>query len=183
MGPSGGVAHHLRAALCDLPPEDEVTPEDPARVPSLDWTTMTTFVQHGPPPRAGVLRLLPGLLLLIVGLLGMHVLGLHGTPVAHAAPCAVAAGVVPHESASHDAVAGADLGHAAGGHSQDGAAGHLHVAMTCVFLLLLAMSGLVPPRIRRSWIPRTLRAVAAIRPGATAVPCAPSLHVLCISRT
>ncbi|HMR47819.1 MAG TPA: hypothetical protein PKE40_01530 [Arachnia sp.] len=144
---------------------------------------MTTFVQPGSPPRLRVLRLLPGLLLLVVGLLGMHVLGLHGTPAAHAAPCAVTAGVVSDEPAFPDAVVGADRGHAADGDSPDGAAGHLHVAMTCVFLLLLALSGLIPPRVRRSWIPRALPATAAIRPGGLVRPGALSLHALCISRT
>ena len=144
---------------------------------------MTTTRQTGSRPIRGALVLVPGLLVLIVGLLGMHVLGLHGTAAAQAGPVPAMVGLISHDATP--AVVDGVAGHSHDDHhpDQDGAAEHLHVAMACVFLLFLAMVGLQPPRLLNLWAPGLLRrAMVRLRP-VTAPPRSPSLHALCISRT
>ncbi|MDF1488620.1 DUF6153 family protein [Tessaracoccus caeni] len=144
---------------------------------------MTTAAYTRSRPGQGALLLLPALLLLIMGLLGMHVLGLHGTPAAQAGAVPAVVDVIAHDATS--SVADAVVGHSHDDHrhDQDGAAEHLHAAVACVFLLFLAMVGILPPRLLRLWAPGLVRERATrLRPVAV-TPRPPSLHALCISRT
>ena len=144
---------------------------------------MTTAAHTRSRPERGARLLLPGLLLLIMGLLGMHVLGLHGTPAAQAGAVPVVADVIAHDATLK--VADTVVGHSHDDHrqDQDGAAEHLHAAVACVFLLFLAMVRILPPRLLRLWAPRLVRErTTRLRPVAV-TPRPPSLHALCISRT
>lgn len=127
---------------------------------------------------------------LITGLLAMHTLNLHGTAAAHAPAVSVSvanADVVHHGDARHSA---ADT-HLAGSAGHDPAAsctdcgsdGDLGTAMACVLALLLALLILVPPRMLPGWLRMRPRPVVGTRSIGGVLSRAPSLHVLCISRT
>lgn len=145
-------------------------------------TDVTKRTENGP---AGLLRSLLVCAVLvgaiIVGLLGMHVLNLHGTPASHAV-----AGVsmfAATEEAVHSAppahetgaLSGAEAGECAGCGS-----GHAEAAgLACVLaLLLLAPPGILSvARNGMSSAPLLRRFIERVAPPA------PSLLVLCISRT
>lgn len=125
-----------------------------------------------------------GVLALLGGLLGMHVLGDHGAGGSHDVAMVTAAGVeaTPVGSGVHmpaDAEAGTvPVGHAP---SDDPV-----FAMLCVLALLAGILVLLPPSARR--VLRRLADPAASIPRprapgeAAPPPSPPSLHVLCISR-
>lgn len=120
----------------------------------------------------------------IVGLLAMHTLNLHGTTSAHA-PAAISISVTDsaHHSASgmHESGGSAsDLGPAC---TDCGTNGHLGMAMACVLALLLILIVLVPPRLLPRWMHAVSRSVLRIDAAPRVMSRAPSLHVLCISRT
>ncbi|MCW5952737.1 MAG: hypothetical protein KIT69_10805, partial [Propionibacteriaceae bacterium] len=76
----------------------------------------------------------------------------------------------------------AGLRPALGGSQQHHGGEPLGMAMACMFLLLIAMVTLNPPPLATSgWRPSHVRAVLSASMAPT--PQAPSLHVLCISRT
>ena len=154
-------------------------------------STAATRTRRG---HLGLLRgvLLGGLLVaaVLTGLLAMHTLNLHGTPAAHAATAAVSVtdsgearqGAAHHDTASAHATSGTT--HDPGGSCTDcGSDGHLGMAMACVLALLLALLVLVLPRILPGW-PRTApRSLPIARFFDRGLSRAPSLQVLCISRT
>lgn len=135
---------------------------------------------------------------IIVGLLGMHTLNLHGTPAADA-PAAAAMSVgdtgaaashhtaVPAGAASHTAA----QAHPSGGPTDTGdmsCAGcgtdeHAGMAMMCVLALLLALVLVFAPGVLRAWAASAFRSPLTGALTSRALPRAPSLHVLCISRT
>ena len=124
--------------------------------------------------------LLGGLLVaaVIVGLLAMHTLNLHGTSAAHAPAITVSA--TGTEGAHHSA-GGV---HESGGLAGDlGSGDHLGMAMACVLALLLILLILVPPRLLRGWMRALPRSSLVARFIDRMLSRAPSLHVLCISRT
>ncbi|WP_277211646.1 DUF6153 family protein [Isoptericola croceus] len=132
--------------------------------------------------------LLGGLLAvaIIVGLVAMHTLNVHGTPAAHAS--AAVSILVPdaahgHDAATHQQVpGGTPAGH--GGTCADcGAGDHLGMAMACVLALLLALLILIPPRLVPGWFHSPSRAGSFRHLTDRVSSRAPSLHVLCISRT
>lgn len=141
--------------------------------------------------RPGLLRfvLLGGLVVaaVIAGLLAMHTLNLHGTPAAQAPAAAVSVaevhqGVADHSTAGSHGSSG--TAHDPGGSCTDcGSDGHLSMAMACVLALLLVLLVLVPPRMLPGWMHLRHRPVLAARYIDRILPRAPSLHVLCISRT
>lgn len=136
--------------------------------------------------RGAVRRLLPGALVVVavvVGLVAMHPLGLHGAGGGHAfamSPSAATAASGPAaESAGH---------HGTGAPSADPVQEHdagvqLGMAMACVIALLVTLLVLLPPRL----LPGSIRAPVRAGPGVgtllRVLPRAPSLHVLCVSRT
>lgn len=122
----------------------------------------------------------------IVGLLGMHTLNLHGTAAAEA-PAAVSFADAGAESGHHVSAASHGSGDTSGaldtscaGCSSDDHAG---MAMMCVLALLLFLLILLPPRLLRGWTANLLPRPVAEGSTAQPRPRAPSLHVLCISRT
>ena len=140
----------------------------------------------------GFLRrvMLGGLLVAAValGLLAMHTLNLHGTTAAHA-PAAISVSVSTSdaEGAHHDALGAHESSGTAsdpGGTCTDcGGGTHLGMAMACVLALLLVLLILVPPRLLPGWMHIALRPLLVARFIDRLLPRAPSLHVLCISRT
>lgn len=130
---------------------------------------------------------------IIPGLLAMHTLNLHGTPSAHA-PAALSATVAdsgePHQGVAHHSSAGSPglttsgTAHDRGGSCVDcGGDDHLGMAMTCVLALLLALLVLVPPRLLPEWMHTAPRRFLVKRFIDRLLSRAPSLHLLCISRT
>lgn len=138
----------------------------------------------------GVFRgVLLGVLLVaavITGLLAMHTLNLHGTAAADA-PGAISMSAGSAESGHHAAPA-SSASHGSSGTPDISCAGcssddHTGMATMCVLALLLLLLLLLPPRLRRGWV-ATLLPHPALEGGfARVIPRAPSLHVLCISRT
>lgn len=145
--------------------------------------------------------LLGGLLVvgIIVGLVTMHTLNLHGTPAAQA-PAAITFTLdstqLTHVSVSAPDTGATHRGAAVGQHlSADtasdyegacadcGAGDHLAMAMVCVLALLLVLLVLVPPRLLPGWMHIPPRADPQVRLPERVLLRAPSLHVLCISRT
>lgn len=132
--------------------------------------------------------LLGGLLVaaVVIGLLAMHTLNLHGTPAAHA-PAAISASATGADEAHHLA-AGM---HESGGTASDlgpactdcGGSDHLGMALACVLALLLVLLVLVPPRLLPGWMHIAPRPLLVARSIDRMLSRAPSLHVLCISRT
>lgn len=137
------------------------------------------------------LRVLPGALiavLVIFGLLAMHGIGLHGSAVCHGSegPRTDTTSVVPgSDAATALGVIAADASAPTTvGDEGPGDCGDLVMVMACVFVLLLLVPLLRPPRQVTTWVRRILRLGLAIRVAFVApLPRAPSLHVLCISRT
>ncbi|WP_313408368.1 DUF6153 family protein [Aeromicrobium sp.] len=148
-------------------------------------TVVTARPEHA--ARAGGVRrlVLGGLLVaaVVVGLVAMHTLNLHGTAAAQ-----VPAAAQTHASHADDAsavhepvVASTD---ASGACEHCVAAGHLGMAMSCVLALLALLLVLVPPRLLPRWFHESVpTGRLRLDPVSTALPVAPSLHVLCISRT
>lgn len=144
----------------------------------------------------GLLRcvLFGGLLVaaVIAGLLAMHTLNLHGTPSAHA-PAAISGTVADssetHQGVAHHSSAGSHgftsgTAHDPGDSCADcGGGTHLGMAMACVLALLLALLVLVPPRMLPGWMHTAPRPLVVERFIDRLLSRAPSLHVLCISRT
>lgn len=137
------------------------------------------------------LRVLPGALiavLVIFGLLAMHGIGLHGSAVCHGSegPRTDATSVVPGSDATTalGVIAADASAPTTVGDEGPGDCGDLVMVMVCVFVLLLLVPLLRPPRQVTTWARRILRLGLAIRVAFIApLPRAPSLHVLCISRT
>ncbi|WP_226532969.1 DUF6153 family protein [Microbacterium paraoxydans] len=123
---------------------------------------------------------------LIVGLLGMHTLNLHGTAAADS-PAAVATSADESASAHHGAVeahpSGTPTGSAETSCAGCGTDDHSGMAMMCVLALLLALVLLFAPGVLRGWTQPLLRSPLLAFSRARVLPRAPSLHVLCISRT
>ncbi len=120
----------------------------------------------------------------IVGLLAMHTLNLHGTAAADA-PAAMSMSASAHESdhvgtamSAHGGAAGEDSTSCAGCGTDD----HAGMAMMCVLALLLVLLLVVPPSALRGWTRAALLTPLA-ETFTARLPRAPSLHVLCISRT
>lgn len=123
---------------------------------------------------------------ILVGLLAMHTLNLHGTPAAHA-PAAISASASDAVGAHHVAAGtpessgtASDLGPAC---ADCGGGAHLGMAMACVLALLLVLLVLVPPRLLPGWMHTAPRPLLTERFVDRLLSRAPSLHVLCISRT
>lgn len=145
-----------------------------------------------PPVRGsrGVFRgVLTGVLLVaavIVGLLGMHTLNLHGTAAADA-PAAVSIAAAGPESGHHVGAPSHGSGDTSGALDTScagcGSDDHAGMAMMCVLALLLVLLILLPPRALRGWTANLLPRPVAEGGTALLLPRAPSLHVLCISRT
>ena len=136
----------------------------------------------------GVLLALLLVTAVIVGLLAMHTLNLHGTAAADA-PAAMSMSMSMSTSAHESGHVGTDmaaLGGVAGddGTSCAGCGGdeHAGMAMMCVLALLLVLLLVVPPSASRGWM-RVALLTPLTDPLTARLPCAPSLHVLCISRT
>lgn len=139
----------------------------------------------------GIFRrvLLGGLLAvgIIVGLVTMHTLNLHGTPAAQA-PAAISVSAPDSGETHHGAAVGQ---HVSGDTAKDhegrcadcGAGDHLGMAMACVLALLLVLLVLMPPRLLPGWMHIQPRADPQVRLTDRVLLRAPSLHVLCISRT
>ncbi|BDZ59304.1 MULTISPECIES: DUF6153 family protein [Micrococcales] len=138
----------------------------------------------------GFLRrvVLGGLLVaaVVIGLLAMHTLNLHGTAAAHA-PAVISVSTSDAVGAHHGAAGTHESGGTAsdlGGTCADcGAGTHLGMAMACVLALLLVLLILVPPRLLPGWMHTAPRPLLVARSIDRLLPRAPSLHVLCISRT
>lgn len=122
---------------------------------------------------------------IIVGLLGMHVLNLHGTPASHvvagvsmsAAAEETVHGAPPaHEPGALPGVEAGDCAGCGGGHAE--AAG-----LACVLALLLVLLLLAPPGILSVSRSGTSSAPVLRRLIERIAPQAPSRLVLCISRT
>jgi len=131
--------------------------------------------------------LLGGLLVaaVIVGLLAMHTLNLHGTPVAHA-PAVISVTATDADHTHHGAVSSHESSATADdprGCADCGTGAHLGMAMACVLALLLALLVLVPPRLLPGWLSSRPRPALVVRVVDRMRSGAPSLHVLCISRT
>lgn len=134
----------------------------------------------------GVLR---GVLLVaavIVGLLAMHTLNLHGTASADA-PAAMSISAPGSADAPHHAVEGGTPGDTQGDRTLScvgcGTDDHSGMAMMCVLALLLVLLLLIPPRVLRAGTGTVLRTALPEIIVARLLSRAPSLHVLCISRT
>ncbi|WP_298888829.1 DUF6153 family protein [uncultured Serinicoccus sp.] len=138
--------------------------------------------------------LLGGLLVaaILVGLLAMHALNLHGTPAAHAAaPLSVTVadsgethqGMAHHGSAGSYGLTGGTADDPGGSCADCGGGAHPGMAMTCVLALLFVLFVLVPPRLLPGWMHAAFRPLLVERFIDRLLPRAPSLHVLCISRT
>lgn len=149
-------------------------------------TDVTERTENGPP---GLLRSLLVCAVLvgaiIVGLLGMHVLNLHGTPASHAVAgvsmSAAAEEALPGAPSAHEsgALTGAEAGDCAGCGS-----GHAEATgLACVLALLLVLLLLTPPGILSLARNGMSSAPLLRRFFERVAPPAPSLLVLCISRT
>lgn len=123
---------------------------------------------------------------LIVGLVGMHTLNLHGTAAADA-PTAVMMTAGESASTHH----GTAQGHLSGnptGAAEMSCAGcssddHAGAAMMCVLALLLVLVLLIAPGMLRNRSGILFQSPLIETLTARFLPRAPSLHVLCISRT
>lgn len=139
---------------------------------------------------SSILRgVLSGVLLVaavIVGLLGMHTLNLHGTAAADT-PAAVMTTDTESSSAHHGTAQAHPTGSPAGAADMSCAGcstdDHAGMAMMCVLALLLVLALLIAPGVLRSWSGTLLRSPLIEILTARFLPRAPSLHVLCISRT
>ncbi|MFK3678895.1 DUF6153 family protein [Microbacterium sp. NPDC090218] len=122
----------------------------------------------------------------ILGLLGMHTLNLHGTAAADA-PAAVAMSVADPASAHHGTAQAHTSGDSTGTAEMScagcGTDDHSGMAMMCVLALLLALGLLIAPGVLRGWTGILRRSPLIETLAARPLPRAPSLHVLCISRT
>ncbi|PKQ35402.1 MAG: hypothetical protein CVT61_06260 [Actinobacteria bacterium HGW-Actinobacteria-11] len=131
---------------------------------------------------------------IIVGLIGMHTLNLHGTAAADAPAAAAISGGHPASiSGEHPASVQHGIMQAppAGSPTDTtqmscpacGTDDHVSMAMMCVLGLLLALVLLLVPSLIRGWLQPLLQSRFLRSFRAQALPRAPSLHVLCISRT
>lgn len=125
---------------------------------------------------------------LIVGLLAMHTLNLHGAAAAHvptSASSVEATGAVhDHDSAAHPAAQSASAGHvAAAAICGECATGGSGLAVACALILLFAGMLLLAPRTRGSWWRPAPIAPPSRNPRSPVRSRAPSLEMLCISRT
>ena len=122
----------------------------------------------------------------IVGLLAMHTLNLHGTAAADSPASMTMSAAAAPGTAHHDTAGAHDSGAPADDRSMScaGCAGddHLGMATLCVLALLLILLLVIPPHALRGWASATLRP-HLIETLTARAPRAPSLHVLCISRT
>ncbi|REJ05095.1 hypothetical protein DY023_10945 [Microbacterium bovistercoris] len=130
-------------------------------------------------------------IVLLAGLLGMHVLGLHGTAEHHGMSETTVAHALTTDAAQPTVAAEAGVLHAEAGHSAASSAvlqtptGHGFgadgmMAAMCVLALLAGILLLRAPSLRGGLpTPGTLLRVLAVVP---ASPQPPSLDVLCISR-
>ncbi|MFJ6531114.1 hypothetical protein [Microbacterium sp. NPDC091662] len=131
----------------------------------------------------------------ILGLLGMHTLNLHGTAAADAPAAATSAAMTVsepvsahHGTAQESAPAQAHPSGSPSGTNAMSCVGcgtdaHSGMAMMCVLALLLALVLLIAPGVLRGWTAMLLCSPLLEVLAARALPRAPSLHVLCISRT
>ncbi|MBE7954636.1 hypothetical protein ILP86_09930 [Microbacterium sp. R1] len=132
--------------------------------------------------------MLGGLLVaaIVLGLLAMHTLNLHGTPAAHA-PATISVAASDAVGAHHSAAGAHESGGTAsdlGGTCADcGGSDHLGMAMACVLALLLVLLILAPPQLLPGWMHTAPRPLLVARFIDQLRSRAPSLHVLCISRT
>lgn len=122
----------------------------------------------------------------IVGLLAMHTLNLHGTSAAHV-PTVISAPDSGTGKAHHGTAGEYEPEHGVADPATScadcGTSNHLGMALACVLALLLVLLVILPPRLVPGWmrvVPRPLLAWRYINKQLTR---APSLHVLCISRT
>ncbi|MDR2998131.1 MAG: DUF6153 family protein [Microbacterium sp.] len=119
-------------------------------------------------------------LVLLAGLLGMHVLGLHGTSEHHGMSDTAITHAMTADAAMTDtapSMAAAPVAHPAGDHGSDADGA---MAALCVLALLAGILLLRAP-VLRGGLPAPgilLRALAAV----PVAPQPPSLDVLCISR-
>lgn len=113
----------------------------------------------------------------IIGLLAMHTLNLHGTPAARTSAESVIDISAPHAQA-HDGAA--ELSESACPHCNDSPSG---LAMMCLFLVLLGFALIVPLRPWGRRLMTPVRAGPIAGAVLSAVPRAPCLEELCISRT
>lgn len=132
---------------------------------------------------AGSLAVLLGATIVIgvlLGLVSMHTFGLHGTAAQTSATVAVDTG--DHRAMAnanaHDSTQTSDSGGCVGCGD-----GHVGLALMCVFVLLAIALFFLLPRLPRSWDCASTRAGPSFRPIFRILSRAPSLHVLCISRT
>lgn len=116
----------------------------------------------------------------LLGLVSMHTFGLHGTSAQTSATVAVDAG-------DHRAMADASAHNSTQTSDSVGCVGcgdgHVGLALMCVFVLLAVALFLLLPRLLQSWDCAPTRAGPSFRPIFRILSRAPSLHVLCISRT
>ena len=165
------------------------SPRDVRRARMLSRMVLLAATQPGK-GRQGLFQrvLLGGLLVatVVTGLLAMHILNLHGTPAAHR-PAAISVSATGADEAHHLAAAthessssAGDLGSAC---TDCGSGDHVGMAMACVLALLLILLILVPPRLLPGWIHTPARPILLARLISRVLSRAPSLHVLCISRT
>lgn len=122
----------------------------------------------------------------IVGLLAMHTLNLHGTSAAHA-PTVISTSDSGTGEAHHGAAGDHEPEHGVADPATScadcGTSNHPGMALVCVLALLLVLLKILPPRRLAGWMcvePRPLLVWRYVKKQLTR---APSLHVLCISRT
>ncbi|MEA1261601.1 DUF6153 family protein [Microbacterium sp. STF-2] len=123
----------------------------------------------------------------ILGLLGMHTLNLHGTAAADTPAAAISAAMTVSEPVSAHHGTAQVQAHPSGTTGMScagcGTDDHAGMAMMCVLALLLALVLLIAPGVLRGWTAMLLRSPLLEVLAARVLPRAPSLHVLCISRT
>jgi hypothetical protein len=134
--------------------------------------------------RATVLLGAAAILGVLLGLTAMHTIGLHGTST-HTPMTTSTQPAVHHETGS--SLAGADPSGTTGADDCAGCPdGHAGMSMMMCIAVLLAVAIsllLLRPRIFRLWLAPAMSTLASFRPVTRDLSRAPSLHVLCISRT
>ena len=136
-------------------------------------------------PKAAA-RLGPGIVLValvLFGLLSMHGIGTHGSQIGGAAEHGQAL-VAAH--GVHDGALGtptADLSDSNEGKDSPDS-GHLAMFMACIVVLVVVARALTPPSTLTNWSARIGHPMPhSARAGCPTAYRAPSLHILCISRT
>ncbi len=126
---------------------------------------------------------------IIAGLLAMHTLNLHGTPVAHAGVSVVVieSGHADHGAAQSGVEGTSPSREAAHGATRsladDVGGGHLGLAMACVLVLLLLVLLFAPRRPLLGSARTSFPLTPIVGSFGGVLSRAPSLHVLCVSRT